>query len=83
LSRAEGQNESGKALVFAALTLQPYEGLYFCAFCQVELEKEMRSDVFLFSLNEGAVPFICYKYTSFFDSGKFVPCQIWKDVVFF
>lgn len=40
LSRAEGQNESGKvAQVFAARTLQPYEGLYFCAFCQVELRE--------------------------------------------
>ena len=47
LSRTEGQNESGKvAQVFAALTFQPYEGLLFCAFCQVELEKQMRSDVF-------------------------------------
>lgn len=32
----------------------------FCAFCQEELEKQMRSDVFLFSLNEGNIHLICY-----------------------
>jgi len=38
LSRAEGENESGKAVqVFAAFTLQPYKGQYFFAFLQVEL----------------------------------------------
>lgn len=53
-------------------------------FAKWNCEKQMRSDVFLFSLNEGGYPsHLLYKYTSFFDSGKFVPCQIWKDVVFF
>lgn len=38
LSRAEGENESGKAAqVFATITLQPYKGQYFFAFLQVEL----------------------------------------------
>ena len=40
LSRAEGQNESGKvAQVFAALTFQPYEGLYSALFAKWNCEK--------------------------------------------
>ena len=40
LSRAEGENESGKAVqVFAAFTLQPYEGLYSALFAKWNCEK--------------------------------------------
>lgn len=40
LSRAEWQNESGKtAQVFAALTFQPYEGLYSALFAKWNCEK--------------------------------------------